>query len=102
MLVLLGPGIQVNASEDAKTFRGSILEVIQVVMQDILPPAAIQIDVYLYLCLIQSLEKQGYLFFIPSPAKWISQVVMDIDHREARLDNFRLFGDQCNSWAICA
>ena len=60
-------------------------------VEDILSPAAIQIHINLYLSLIQQVQQLGQRLTIPSATKRVLQVIMRVNHREARLIDLSLF-----------
>lgn len=57
---------------------------IQVLVQHILAPTTVKVDINTHAGFIEQVQQLVYRTFIPSPAKKFAQVIMCIDHRETR------------------
>ena len=83
-IAVLGPFAPIHAAEDAEALGRGGLEMLQPLVQDLLAPAAVEIDIHAHIGLVERVEQLGDRPLAPAAAKIGAKVIMRVDHREAR------------------
>src|SRR5579872_456872 len=82
---MFGPRIPVDAAKDAESFRRGGFEVIEVQIHERLTPPAVQIDIHADVGSVEGVDQFVNGPLIPATTKRRGEVVVRVDHREARL-----------------
>lgn len=97
VVAMHSPGIPVHAAKDYKSLRGGGFKFIKMLVQNILTPAAIQVNIYTHISHIQRIQYLIHRALIPTAAKF-PKVVVGVDDRETRFFDVRHFGDEFGLW----
>src|SRR5215213_2604711 len=94
MIAVRGPSRPIDAAKDSETVGRGGLEQIEVTIQDRLAPATVEIDEHANMGGVHCRQQLADWPPIPAAAKLWPEMIMRVDHREARMLDRRYFGNQ--------
>src|SRR6266508_3016501 len=100
MITMRRPCRPIDAAKDPEAVGRRGLEQIEVAMQDRLAPAAIEIDQHTNMGRIHRRQQLGDRPPIPAAAKLGPEMIVGVDHKKARMLDWRRFRNQCRARAI--
>src|SRR5262249_6907746 len=98
-IAMLWPGAPVNPPEHAEALWSGGFEALQPLIQDILAPAAVEVDIHAHVGLVERVEQLGGRPLAPATAEVRAKVVVGVDDREARPLDRRRRHAQLGLWA---
>ncbi len=89
-----------HAAEDAESLRRLRLEELEVGVEDVLTPAPVQVHEVHDPRLVEAFQQLFEWSFLPAPAEGLGQVIVGLDHGEARLRDVRRLDHQLRARAL--
>jgi hypothetical protein len=93
-IAMLGPLAPIDSAEDSEALGRSGLEMIEPLVQNLLTPAAVEVDIHAHIGLVERVEQLADRPLAPAAAEIRAKVIMRVDHREARPCDRRRLGDK--------
>ena len=93
-VAVLRPLRPIDAAEHVKAIGRVRLDRVEVAVQDVLAPTAVEIDVGDHARRVEHVEQFAHRALIPAAAKRLGKVIMGVEHRKFRLQDLGRFDDQ--------